>query len=127
MYFTTTRFHQEYAGGSFIDVIIDEAHDPASSHPFKGNVDLRKLTAVIEEIGRERIPYVSVETNVNMAGGQPLSLANLRETYQLCHDRGILVMLDATRALENAWFIQQREPGYASWSIREILWLSGAT
>ena len=121
MYFTTTRFHQEHAGGTFVDVIIDEAHDPAITHPFKGNVDLVKLQAVIDEHGRERIPYISVETNVNMAGGQPLSMENLRATYELCHRNGILVMLDATRALENAWFIQQRESGYAEHSIREIL------
>jgi len=121
MYFTTTRFHQEHAGGTFVDVIIDEAHDPASLHPFKGNVDLAKLQAVIDEHGPERIPYISVETNVNMAGGQPMSMENIRETYELCRKHGILVMLDATRALENAWFIQQREPGYANLSIREIL------
>lgn len=121
MYFTTTRFHQEYAGGSFVDVIVDEAHDPASTHPFKGNVDLAKLSSVIETVGAERIPYVSVETNVNMAGGQPLSMANLRATYELCRRRGILVMLDATRALENAWFIKQREPGFESRSVAEIL------
>jgi tyrosine phenol-lyase len=121
MYFTTTRFHQEHAGGSFVDVIIDEAHDPASTHPFKGNVDLDKFRKVIEEVGAERIPYISVETNVNMAGGQPLSMANLKETYAVCQKHGILLMLDATRALENAWFIQQRESGYADRSVREIL------
>jgi tyrosine phenol-lyase len=121
MYFTTTRFHQEYAGGRFVDVIIDEAHDPASPYPFKGNVDLAKLSGVIEEVGAERIPYISVETNVNMAGGQPLSMANLKETYELCRKHGILLMLDATRALENAWFIQQREEGYQEKSVKEIL------
>jgi tyrosine phenol-lyase len=121
MYFTTTRFHQERAGGTFVDVIIDEAHDPASRHPFKGNVDLAKLQAVIDEHGPKRIPYISVETNVNMAGGQPLSLENLRATYALCQRHGILLMLDATRALENAWFIQQREPGYRERSIKEIV------
>src|ERR1035437_1322526 len=121
MYFTTTRFHQEHAGGTFVDVIIDEAHDPASLHPFKGNVDLAKLQAVIDEHGPERIPYISVETNVNMAGGQPMSLQNLRATYALCQRHGIPVMLDATRALENAWFIQQREQGYGDHSIKEIL------
>ena len=121
MYFTTTRFHQEYAGGSFVDVIIDEAHDPASTHPFKGNVDLDKFRKVIEEVGAERIPYISVETNVNMAGGQPLSMTNLKETYAVCQKHGILLMLDATRALENAWFIQQRESGYADRSVRAIL------
>ena len=121
MYFTTTRWHQEHAGGSFADVIIDEAHDPASAHPFKGNVDLDKLRRVIAEVGAERIPYISVETNVNMAGGQPMSMANLRATYALCHEHGILVMLDATRALENAWFIKQREEGHARRSVAEIL------
>ena len=121
MYFTTTRWHQEKAGGSFADVIIDEAHDPASLHPFKGNVDLDKLRRIIAEVGAERIPYISLETNVNMAGGQPVSMANLTATYELCHEHGILVMLDATRALENAWFIQQREPGYARRSVAEIL------
>jgi len=132
MYFTTTRWHQEHAGGSFVDVIIDEAHDPASLHPFKGNIDLDKLRTVIAEVGAERIPYISLETNVNMAGGQPVSMANLRATYALCHEHGILVMLDATRALENAWFIKQREAGYAQRSVADILleicsWSDGAT
>ena len=121
MYFTTTRFHQEYAGGRFVDVIIDEAHDPASTHPFKGNVDLAKLQALIDEVGADKIPYVSAETNVNMAGGQPMSMANLRDLYALCSKHGILVMLDATRALENAWFIKQREHGYESKSVAAIL------
>ena len=121
MYFTTTRFHQERAGGAFVDVIIDEAHDAANPHPFKGNVDLAKFRAVIDEYGPERIPYISVETNVNLAGGQPISLENLRATYELCRRYGIYLMLDATRALENAWFIQQREPGYREHSIQDIL------
>ncbi len=121
MYFTTTRFHQEYAGGRFVDVIIDEAHQPASTHPFKGNFDLAKLAAVVEQYGADRIPYISSETNVNMAGGQPMSMENIKATWEFCKARGILVMLDATRALENAWFIKQREPGYADRSVREIL------
>ncbi|MFH1331466.1 MAG: tryptophanase [Actinomycetota bacterium] len=121
MYFTTTRFHQEYAGGKFGDVIIEEAHQPSSRHPFKGNFDLAKLAAVVEKHGADRIPYISSETNVNMAGGQPMSMENIRETWEFCQERGILVMLDATRALENAWFIRQREPGYQDKSVREIL------
>jgi tyrosine phenol-lyase len=121
MYFTTTRFHQEHAGGRFADVIIDAAHDPADQHPFKGNIDLDKLQALIDEVGADRIPYVSVETNVNMAGGQPLSMANLAAAYELCHSNGILVMLDATRAIENAWLIKQREAGYEDKSVAEIL------
>ena len=121
MYFTTTRFHQEHAGGTFADVIIDEAHDPADIHPFKGNVDLDKLAALIDRVGADRIPYFSLETNVNMAGGQPVSMANLKATYELCRLHGIMVLLDATRALENAWFIKQREGGYEDRSVAEIL------
>ncbi|MFQ5741386.1 MAG: tryptophanase [Acidobacteriota bacterium] len=121
MYFTTTRFHQEYAGGTFVDVIVDQAHDPCSLYPFKGNVDLDKLRAVIHRYGSARIPYLSVETNVNMAGGQPISLANLKQVYELCRRNKILLILDATRALENAYFIQQREPGYRGQSIRQIV------
>ena len=121
MYFTTTRYHQEHAGGRFVDVIIDQAHDPADPHPFKGNIDLDKLRNLIDEVGADQIPYISVETNVNMAGGQPISMANLRATYELCRRHGILVMLDATRALENAWFIKQREAGYEDWSVAKIV------
>ncbi len=121
MYFTTTRFHQEYAGGRFVDVIIDEAHHPASTHPFKGNIDLDHLAALIEEVGADQIPYLSVETNVNMAGGQPISMENLRATYELCRRHGILLMLDATRAVENAFFIKEREAGYQDQSVAEIL------
>jgi tyrosine phenol-lyase len=121
MYFTTTKAHQELAGGRFADVIIDEAHDPESDHPFKGNVDLAKLTQLIEEVGAHRIPYLSLELNVNMAGGQPCSLANIRQACDLCHAHGIKVFLDATRAVENAWFIKQREEGYQHHSIAGIL------
>jgi tyrosine phenol-lyase len=77
MYFTTTRLHQELAGGSFVDVIIDEAHDPTSEHPFKGNVDLAYLERVISEVGSQKIPYVSLAATVILAGGQPISLANM--------------------------------------------------
>ncbi|MFZ0491607.1 MAG: tyrosine phenol-lyase [Acidimicrobiia bacterium] len=121
MYFTTTRFHQEYAGGMFVDVIVDEAHQPANRFPFKGNVDLDKLKAVVDQYGADKVSYISLETNVNMAGGQPVSMANLRAVYEYCQSQGILVMLDATRALENAYFIQQRESGYFDKSIKEIV------
>ena len=76
MYFTTTRLHQELAGGGFADVIIDEAHDAESEHPFKGNVDFAKLDALVDEVGAEKIPYVCIATCVNMAGGQPISMAH---------------------------------------------------
>ncbi len=121
MYFTTTRLHQELAGGTFVDVIIDEAHDPANAHPFKGNVDLRKLADLVARVGAARVPYVSVAATVNMAGGQPIAMSNLREVRAFCAKHGIRVILDATRALENAYFIKQREPGYAERTLAEIL------
>jgi tyrosine phenol-lyase len=121
MYFTTTRLHQELAGGTFVDVIIDEAHDPANLHPFKGNVDLDKLEAVIKRVGPEKIPYVSLAGTVNMAGGQPVSMANARALRELCDRYGIRLYLDATRMVENAFFIQEREEGYANKSIAAIL------
>ncbi|TFG48990.1 MAG: tyrosine phenol-lyase [Gemmatimonadales bacterium] len=120
MYFTTTRVHQELAGGSFVDVIIDEAHDPASLHPFKGNIDLGKLERAIEAAGPAQVAYVSLAATVNMAGGQPVSMANAREVRALCQRRGVKVFLDATRLMENAFFIQEREPGYERRSIAEI-------
>lgn len=121
MYFTTTRLHQELAGGIFQDVIIDEAHDPANLHPFKGNVDLDKVQAIIDKHGAENIAYISVAGTVNMAGGQPVSMANIKALRALCDRHGIKIYLDATRMMENAYFIQEREEGYADKPIAEIL------
>jgi tyrosine phenol-lyase len=121
MYFTTTRLHQELAGGMFTDVIIDEAHDPANLHPFKGNIDLDKVQKLIDEYGAEKIAYISVAGTVNMAGGQPVSMANIKALRALCDKHGIKVYLDATRIMENSYFIQEREEGYAGKSIAEIL------
>lgn len=121
MYFTTTRLHQELAGGTFVDVIIDAAHDPHSMHPFKGDVDLDKLQKLINEVGADKIPYISIAGTVNMAGGQPISMANIKAVREFCDKHGIRVYLDATRMAENAWFIQEREEGYADKSVAEIL------
>jgi tyrosine phenol-lyase len=121
MYFTTTRAHQELAGATFHDVVIAEAHDPASEHPFKGDVDLAALDRLVTEVGAECVPYISVAATVNLAGGQPISLANLRAVREYATRQGIKVILDATRAVENAWFIQQREPGMQDHSVAEIL------
>jgi tyrosine phenol-lyase len=121
MYFTTTRVHQELAGGTFVDVIVDEAHDPRNLHLFKGNVDLQKLEDLIKKVGPEKVPYISLAATVNMAGGQPVSMQNVRELRRLCEKYGIPVLLDATRAIENAYFIQQREEGYRDKKVAEIL------
>ena len=121
MYFTTTRLHQELAGGTFVDVIVDQAHDPESSFPFKGNVDIAKLNRLVQDVGAKRVPYISLEGNVNMAGGQPFSMSNLNDLHSYCRKHDIPIMLDATRTIENAWFIREREDGYADKSVREIL------
>jgi len=121
MYFTTTRLHQELAGGTFIDVIIDEAHNSASQHLFKGNIDLNKLEKVIQTHGAKKIPYICVATTVNMAGGQPISIDNLKKLRALTNKHNIKIILDMTRVAENAYFIQQREPGYIKKSVASIV------
>lgn len=121
MYFTTTRLHQELNGATFVDVIIDEAHDPSSEHPWKGNVDLNKLEKLIGDVGAKRIPYLSLQANTNMAGGQPFSMENLKAVRSLCNKHGIKIILDATRCVENAYFVQERDPAYHKRSVREIL------
>lgn len=121
MYFTTTRLHQELAGGKFEDIIIDEAHNPENEFPFKGNIDLNKLQRLIKKYGAKKIPYVSVATSVNMAGGQPISIKNLKELRLLTRKHGIRIIHDMTRVAENAYFIQQREPGYQNKTVGEIV------
>ncbi|HUG99825.1 MAG TPA: tyrosine phenol-lyase [Gammaproteobacteria bacterium] len=121
MYFTTTRLHQELAGGTFVDVIVDEAHDPTHVAPFKGNVDLAKLDVLVDRVGAKRIPYVSLATAVNMAGGQPVSMANLKALRAWCDSYGIPIVHDMTRVAENAYFIQQRESAYHDHSVAAIV------
>ncbi|MFX0031326.1 MAG: tyrosine phenol-lyase [Candidatus Hodarchaeota archaeon] len=121
MYFTTSKVHVELPGGKMVDVIIDEAHDPENLHPFKGNVDLKKLQALIDEFGADKIPFVNVEMDVNMAGGQPVSMENLRQLREFCDDYNLRIIFDATRSSENAYFIREREKGYEDIPIIDIL------
>jgi tyrosine phenol-lyase len=121
MYFTTTKLHQELAGGVFADIIVDEAHDPQSEFPWKGNIDLAKLQALFDEHGAEGIAYVSFEHCVNMAGGQPASMDNMKDVYSWCQTNGIPLIFDATRCVENARMIQSRDPRYHDVKIRDIL------
>lgn len=121
MFFTTTRLHQELAGGKFVDVIVDEAHIPSDEFPFKGNIDMDKMQKLVDKVGADKIPYVSLEGCVNMAGGQPFSMANLHDLKEFCDKHNILIMLDATRMIENSYFIQQREKGYDLKSVAQIL------
>jgi len=123
MYFTTTKLHQEMAGGVFVDVIVDEAHQTESDFPWKGNIDLDKLKDLYEKARSEgkKIAYVSYEFDVNMAGGQPVSMDNIKEVYAFCKPRGIPVFFDATRCAENARFIQNRDPNYEDVPVADIL------
>jgi tyrosine phenol-lyase len=120
MYFTTTRAHVERVGGIFYDCIIDEAKDTRIIHPFKGNVDIQKLQDLVDRVGPEQIAYLNIAPCVNMAGGQPVSMANMREVRAFADKYGISLIYDATRAVENAYFIQQREEGYKDKSIKAI-------
>lgn len=122
MYFTTTRYHQEHNGGIFVDIIRDEAHDATVDIPFKGDIDINKLEKLIDEKGAENIAYVCLAVTVNLAGGQPVSMKNMREVSELCHKHGIKVFFDATRFAENAYFIKEREEGYADKTIKEIVY-----
>ncbi|MBM4370022.1 MAG: tryptophanase [Deltaproteobacteria bacterium] len=121
MYFTTTKLHQEMAGGVFTDVIVDEAHDAHSGFPWKGNIDPVKLESEIRRVGAENVAYISFEMSVNMAGGQPFSMDNAREICGLCHRHGIPVMFDATRVVENAEMIRRKDPAFRSRRIRDIV------
>ncbi len=121
MYFTTTRFHQEVNGGNFVDIIRDEAHDASLNIPFKGDIDLNKLQNLIDEHGAENIAYVCLAVTVNLAGGQPVSMKNMREVRELTNKYGIKVFYDATRCVENAYFIKEQEEGFADMSIKDIV------
>ncbi len=121
MYFTTTRFHQENNGGIFVDIIRDEAHDATLDIPFKGDIDLNKLEKLIEEKGAENIAYVCLAVTVNLAGGQPVSMQNMKEVRELTKKHGIKVFYDATRCVENAYFIKEQEEGYADRTIKSLV------
>ncbi|MDO5724954.1 MAG: tyrosine phenol-lyase [Tissierellia bacterium] len=121
MYFTTTRYHQEKNGGIFVDIIRDEAHDASTDVPFKGDICLEKLQKLIDEKGAENIAYVCLAVTVNLAGGQPVSMKNMREVYEICQKHGVKVFFDATRCVENAYFIKEQEEGYQDKTIKEIV------
>lgn len=121
MYFTTTRYHQEINGATFIDVIKDVAHDALLNVPFKGDIDISKLKKLIDDKGAKNIAYICLAVTVNLAGGQPVSMANMRAVREISKAYGIKVFYDATRCVENAFFIKEQEPGYADISIKDIV------
>lgn len=120
-HFTTTRAHFELAGGKVLEIFTDEALKTESTCPFKGNIDLDKLHDVVHDYGAEKVSFVRMEATTNLIGGQPFSLANLRAVKEIAADHGIFLLVDASLISENAYFIKQREDGYADKSILEII------
>jgi tyrosine phenol-lyase len=121
LYFTTSREHVELAGGIWVDVAIEEASEPSSPFPFKGNIDLGRLEDVLAAAAPGEIAYVRQEACLNMAGGQPFSIENLAAVRELTRRYGVPLVLDATRISENALFVKEREPGYADRSLPELI------
>ncbi len=121
LYFTTSREHVTLAGGTWVDVAVPEASDPVSLHPFKGNIDLALLESVLRSSSPDEVAFVRQEACLNMAGGQPFSLENLRAVRELTRRHSVLLILDATRISENALFVKEREPGHADRPLQEII------
>ncbi len=119
-HFDTTRANVEFQGAEARDLVTSEARDHSSYHPFKGNMDTDRLRQTIAQVGRGRIPLVMMTVTNNSGGGQPVSLANLREVRSICDEHDIPFFLDACRFAENAWFIKTREDGQEDRSPREI-------
>ena len=119
-HFDTTRANVEFVGAKAVDLPCAESRDTGATHPFKGNMDVDGLKAVIADVGREKIPLVMLTLTNNSGGGQPASLANIREVVGVCREHGIPFYIDACRFAENAWFIREREPGQEGRPVKEI-------
>ncbi len=119
-HFDTTRANIEFTGAKAVDLPLPEAEDTQLSHPFKGNMDVAALERLIEREGAGTIPLVMLTVTDNSGGGQPVSMENIEAVRQVASKHGIPLYLDACRFAENAWFIEQREPGYAGWTPKQI-------
>ena len=121
MFFDTTRAHVELAGARAIDCVVAEAKDPSVRVPFKGNMDVEKLEKIINEVGKENVGLVVMTITNNSAGGQPVSVQNMRDVAAICKKYGIPLDIDAARFSENAFFIKQREEEFKDASIKDII------
>ena len=119
-HFDTTRANVEFTGAEAVDLPVAEARTPSASHPFKGNMDVAALRELFARVGRERVPVVMLTVTNNSSGGQPVSMANIREVASVCREQRVPLYLDACRFAENAYFIKLREEGYAEKSVKEI-------
>ncbi len=120
-HFTTTKAHIELAGGRIEELFTDEALKIKSDYPFKGNLDIVKLKALIARQGKENVPYVRMEAGTNLIGGQPFSIANMREVRKVCDDNGLLLVLDVSLIAENIYFIKIREDEFKDAEIKTII------
>lgn len=121
MFFDTTRAHVELSGARAIDCVVEEAKDPTIRAPFKGNMDVEKLEKLINELGPENVGLVVMTITNNSAGGQPVSVQNMRDVSAVCKKYGIPLDIDAARYAENAFFVKQREEEFKDASIKEIV------
>lgn len=120
-HFTTTKAHMELNGGTIFEIYTDEALKIKSSNPFKGNIDIQKLKDLIKKYGAEKIPFIRLEASTNLIGGQPFSIANMREVRKIADEHKILVLLDASLIGENAYMIKMREDEFKNTPIKDIL------
>ena len=119
-HFDTTRANVEFVGAEALDLVISEGREPASKHPFKGNMDVSALAELITRVGRDRVPLVMLTVTNNSGGGQPVSMQNVRQVSELCRKHKIPLYFDACRFAENCYFIKLREPGYAEKTPKQI-------
>lgn len=120
-HFTTTKAHIELAGAACLEIYCDEALKTESSNLFKGNMDPNKLKNVIQKYGKDNVAFVRMEATTNLIGGQPFSMANLREIREICNKHGLILVIDGSLICENAYLIGQREKGYEHRTVAEIV------
>jgi len=120
-HFTTTKAHIELAGGQIAELFTDEALKIKSDFPFKGNLDIAKLKALIAKVGKQNVPYVRMEAGTNLIGGQPFSIANMRDVRKVCDDHGLLIVLDMSLIAENVYFIKTREEEFKDADVKTII------